>query len=301
MLHFSFTSQMKEIAKKVRKYEIRIRKAINSQMQGDFQSIFKGTGLEFDDVRAYQYGDDVRTIDWSVTAKGHGTFVKTFIETKEQTVFFLVDVSGSQEIGKPGKAKLDISKEICGVLSLVALKESSKVGLICFSDQKERFIKPGKGNPQLYQILNGLYELKPKSSKTNISQAITYTLNAIKKRSVIFIISDFIDEGYIKNLKAMGKKHDLIVIQVNDKREKDIPNLGIIPVYDIEEKKTTWVNTSSAYFKNQLNKTYSKNTEELKAICRKFQINYLSVDTGENYVPKLIKLFKVRNKLVKRV
>jgi uncharacterized protein (DUF58 family) len=195
---------------------------------------------------------------------------------------------------------LSISKEICGVLSLVALKESSKVGLICFSDQKERFIKPGKGNQQLYQILNGLYDLKPKSSKTNISQAITYTLNAIKKRSVIFIISDFIDEDYINNLKAMAKKHDLVVIQINDKREKDIPNLGIIPVYDKEEKKTTWVNTSSASFKKQITKTYTQNTDELKKVCRKFQINYLSVDTDENYVPKMIRLFKVRNKSVKR-
>ncbi len=291
---------MKAIVKKIRKYEIKIRKAINSQMQGDFHSIFKGSGMEFDDVRIYQYGDDVRTIDWNVTAKGHGTFVKTFIETKEQTVFFLLDVSGSQEIGNPSHNKLDTSKEICGVLSLVALKESSKVGLICFSDQKERFIKPGKGNVQLYEIINGMYDLKPKSSKTDIGKAISYTLNAIKKRSVIFIISDFIDEGYTQNLKALGKRHDVVVIQINDKREKDIPNLGIIPVFDRENKKTTWVNTSSSYFKNQLNKTYFESKEDLVHLCRKFQINFLSIDTDENYVPKLIRLFKVRNKTVKR-
>lgn len=291
---------MKAIVKKIRKYEIKIRKAINSQMQGDFHSIFKGSGLEFDDVRTYQYGDDVRTIDWNVTAKGHGTFVKTFIETKEQTIFFLLDVSGSQEIGDPSHNKLDTSKEICGVLSLVALKESSKVGLICFSDQKERFIKPAKGNVQLHEIINGMYDLKPESSKTDIGNAISYTLNAIKKRSVIFIISDFIDEGYSQNLKAMAKKHDVIVIQITDKREKDIPNLGIIPVFDRENKKTTWVNTSSAYFKNQLNKTYFESKENLVRICRKFQINFLSIDTDENYIPKLIRLFKVRNKTVKR-
>ena len=291
---------MKEIVKKIRKYEIKIRKAINSQMQGDFHSIFKGSGLEFDDIRTYQYGDDVRTIDWKVTAKGHGTFVKTFIETKEQTVFFLLDVSGSQEIGNAGHNKLDTSKELCGLLSLVALKESSKVGLICFSDQKERFIKPGKGNIQLYQIINGMYDLQPVSSKTDIGNAISYTLNAIKKRSIIFIISDFIDSGYMKNLKALAKKHDVVIIQVNDKREKAIPNLGIIPVFDKESKKTTWVNTSSSYFKNQLDMTYIQSKEELVHLCRKFQINYLSVDTEENYVPKLIRLFKVRNKTVKR-
>lgn len=291
---------MKDLIRKVRKYEIRIRKAINSQMQGDFHSIFKGSGLEFDDVRTYQYGDDVRTIDWNVTAKGHGTFVKTFIETKEQTVFFLVDVSGSQEIGKPGMRKLDISKEICGVLSLAALKETSKVGLICFTDQKEIFIKPAKGGIHLYQILSGLNELVPKSTKTDINKAIVYTLNAIKKRSVIFIISDFIDDGYQKNLKALGKKHDLVIIQVNDQREKNIPKLGIIPVFDKESRKTSWVNTSSNYFKTQIDITYSKSKESLLDVCRKYQINYLTIDTNEDYVHKLIRLFKVRNKSLKR-
>jgi len=292
---------MKELVKKIRKYEIRIRKAINSQMQGDFHSIFKGSGLEFDDVRNYQYGDDVRTIDWNVTAKGHGTFVKTFIETKEQTVFFLLDVSASQEIGTPGHQKKDVTKELCGVLSLVALKESSKVGLICFSDQKELHLKPAKGNKQLYEILSGLRDLKPVSTKTNINDAIVYTLNSVKKRSVIFLISDFIDDGYQKNLKALAKKHDLVVIQVHDKRETDVPNLGIIPVFDKENKKTIWVNTASSYFKKHLNKTYTENTDELTNICRKFQINHLSLDTNEDYVPKLIRLFKVRNKTVKRV
>lgn len=292
---------MKEFVKKIRRYEIRIRKAVNSQMQGDFHSIFKGSGLEFDDVRTYQWGDDVRTIDWKVTAKGHGTFVKTFIETKEQTVFFLLDVSGSQEIGTPGNQKMDITKELCGVLSLVALKESSKVGVICFSDQKELYLKPGKGNKQLYQIVSALQELRPKSLKTDINKAVIYTLNAIKKRSVIFIISDFIDEGYYKNLKALGKKHDLILIHVNDRRETNVPNLGIIPVFDKESRSTVWVNTASSYFKNQLNQTYSKNTDELTEVCKKFQINHLEITTDEDYVPKLIRLFKVRNKSLKRV
>ena len=291
---------MKEFVKKIRKYEIRIRKAVTSQMQGDFHSIFKGSGLEFDDVRTYQWGDDVRTIDWKVTAKGHGTFVKTFIETKEQTVFFILDVSGSQEIGTPGNQKMDISKEVCGVLSLVALKESSKVGVICFSDQKEMYLKPGKGNTQLYEIVSALQELKPQSLKTDLNKAIVYTQNAVKKRSVVFLISDFIDEGYSKNLKALGKKHDLVAIQIKDNRETNVPNLGIIPVFDKENRKTVWVNTASSYFKNQLDRTYSKNTDELLDICKKYQINHLEINTNEDYVPKLIRLFKVRNKTLKR-
>ena len=196
---------------------------------------------------------------------------------------------------------MDITKELCGVLSLVALKESSKVGLICFSDQKELYLKPGKGNKQLYEIVSALQELKPKSLKTNLNKGIVYTLNAIKKRSVIFIISDFIDEGYFKNLKALGKKHDLVLIQVNDRRETNVPNLGIIPVFDKESRSTVWVNTASSYFKSQLNHTYKENTAELIDISKKFQINHIEVSTEEDYVPKLIRLFKVRNKSLKRV
>ena len=183
----------------------------------------------------------------------------------------------------------------------MALKESSKVGLICFSDQKELYLKPGKGNKQLYEIVSALQELKPKSLKTNLNKGIVYTLNAIKKRSVIFIISDFIDEGYFKNLKALGKKHDLVLIQVNDRRETNVPNLGIIPVFDKESRSTVWVNTASSYFKSQLNHTYKENTAELIDISKKFQINHIEVSTEEDYVPKLIRLFKVRNKSLKRV
>src|SRR5688572_27464485 len=179
-------------------------------MQGDFHSIFKGSGLEFDDVRPYQYGDDIRTIDWNVTAKGHGTFVKTFREDKEQTVFFILDVSASEDIGSEGQTKADIGKEICGVLSLSAVKESSHVGLICYSDQKEKYIKPNKGGGQAYEIIYTLAKLQTKSLKTNLSKAIAFALNSIRRRSVVILISDFIDEGYHHNLKALARRHDLV-------------------------------------------------------------------------------------------
>ena len=291
---------MQELIKKLRKYEIQIRKAINSQMQGDFHSIFKGSGLEFDDIRAYQYGDDIRAIDWKVSAKYNSTFVKNYKETKEQTVYFIMDVSGSQEIGANGQQKIDIGKEVCGVLSMVALKESSQVGLICFSDRKEKFIREGKGNKQVHQIISNLFYLKPESKKTNINKAILYTLNALKKRSVVIFVSDFIDDNYQKNLKALAKKHDLVVIQITDKRETRVPSLGIIPVFDMENNKSVWTNTSSVVFRSGLKSTYTDNTTALIDLCKKHQINHLSIDTEENYVPKLIKLFKVRNKSLKR-
>jgi uncharacterized protein (DUF58 family) len=287
---------MRELLNKLRRYEIEIRKAITSQMQGNFHSIFKGSGIEFDDVRSYQYGDDIRTIDWNVTAKGHGTFVKTFREEKEQTVFFILDLSASQEIGAEGKQKVDIGKEICGVLTLSAVKESSQVGLIGFTDQKELYIKPSKGLKHAYQIITSLFGYKPVSSKTDLNKAIAYTLNVVKRRSVIILISDFIDDNYWKNLKALSKKHDLVIIHLFDDRESKLPRLGIIPLYDKESGKTHWINTSSPAFRQRLSETFGSNQNQLQQFCKKHQVNYLSINTRENYVPMLIKLFKLRNK-----
>lgn len=292
---------MKQLLKKLRKYEIQIRKAINSQMQGDFHSIFKGSGLEFDDVRPYQYGDDIRTIDWNVSAKGHGTFVKTFREEKEQTIFFIVDVSASQEIGTPGKTKYDIATEVCGVLALSAVKESSQVGLICYSDEREKYIRPKKGMGQAYEVISNLVRLKPKSLKTNLNKGIVFALNAIKRRSVVIMISDFIDEDYYTNLRSLARKHDLVLIQISDNRETNLPKLGIIPVQDKETKKTLWVNTSFGDFRSRINLHHQERKEQLSTFSRKHQINFLSVNTNEDYVPKLLRLFKVRNKSMKSV
>lgn len=290
---------MEHIISKLRKYEIQIRKAINSRMQGDFHSIFKGSGLEFDGVREYSYGDDTRTIDWNVSAKGHGTFVKTFKEEKEQTVFFLLDVSASQEIGTPGAQKVDVGKEITGVLTLSAIKEQNRVGLLTFSDQKEKYVKSGKGPKHGYAIINELYKHVPESTKTNIDIGIKKALEIIHKKSVIILISDFIDEGYETSLRLLARRHDLVVMHLKDDRETQLPNLGIVPVFDKESKKTVWVNTSSKGFRNKLEKTYSSNKDELEKFCRKNQINYIEINTKDNYVPQLIKLFKIRNKTLK--
>ncbi len=270
-------------------------------MQGDFHSIFKGTGLEFDDVRPYQYGDDIRSIDWNVSAKGHGTFVKTFKEEKEQTIFFILDVSASQNIGSLGKTKVDIGREICGVLALSGAKESSQIGLICFSDEREKFIKPKKGIQQAYDIIYNIVKLQPKSLKTNLSKAISFALNSIKRRSVIVMISDFIDEGFYHNLKSLARRHDLVMIKISDKRETELPKLGIIPVLDKESKKTIWVNTSFGDFRETIAAHHGSRQQELADFSRKHQINFISVDTNEDYVPKLLKLFKVRNKSFKSV
>jgi uncharacterized protein (DUF58 family) len=291
---------MKELVQKLRKYEIRIRKAINNQMQGDFHSVFKGSGLEFDDVRAYQYGDDVRSIDWHVSAKGHGTFVKTYREEKEQSVFLMLDVSASQTIGTGKQHKLDVGKEICGVLALAAARQQSQIGIICFSDQKEKYIRPAKGIEQAYTIIKALSELKPKSGKTNLAAGIKLTLDIVKRRSIILLISDFIDVNYDKELAMLAKRHDLIVIQLLDLRERSMPGLGIVPVVDKETGKTIWLNTSGAEFQHHYFAQYKQNQDRVIRICQKYQANYLAIQANEDYVAQLVNLFRLRNRTSKK-
>ncbi|BDD03482.1 DUF58 domain-containing protein [Aureibacter tunicatorum] len=291
---------MKEIFQKLRNYEIKIRKAIKSHMQGDFHSIFRGSGIEFDDVRVYQYGDDVRAIDWKVSAKGVGTYVKTYKEDKEQNVMFLIDVSASQDIGKKGSKKMDIAKEICGVLTLSATKENSSTGLICYSDQKELYIKPNKGMRHAYESITKLHHLQPKSRKTNLNDAIKFTLNFLKRRSIVILISDFIDEDYQHQLKGLAGSHDLVVIHITDTTEANLPKLGIIPLFDKESQSTIWVNTSSNEFREKVYGKFSKGHNDLQELCLRNQADYLKVITNQEYVSRLIKLFKIRNKTKKR-
>jgi uncharacterized protein (DUF58 family) len=285
---------MQELLKKLRKYEMRMRKAINWQMHGDFHAIFKGSGLEFDDVRAYQYGDDVRIIDWKVTAKGHGTYVKIFKEEREQLVYFLVDVSASQRLGR-NILKEDIAKEIAGVLSLSAVKETSQVGLIAFSDQRELYVSPAKGLQHAYDLITRLFSLTPESKKTSLSEAFRYTLGLLRRKSLVIVLSDFIDRNWEHNFKALCRKHDVVAIQIGDKRERKIPALGLIPLLDKESGKTLWINSSLGNFKKSIQSRYSQNQQALSNLCRKISADYLYIDTSEDYVSQLITLFKQRN------
>jgi uncharacterized protein (DUF58 family) len=291
---------MNELFHKLRKYEIMIRKVANNHLQGEYQSLFKGSGLEFDDLRPYQYGDDIRTIEWKVSAKGHGTFVKTFREDKEQSVFFLLDISGSQDIGQPGNKKIDQGKIIAGVLTLAAVFEGSQVGLISYSDQKEKLILPSKGSKQGVKMIRGIFDHENNSLKTDLNSMFMFALNLIKKRAVIVIISDFIDEGYERPFRALAERHDVVAIQLTDPRESALPSLGIIPVYDKEKGKTTWVNTAFGSFSKKIADTFTSEREHLKDICKKNQINYLTIDTTQDIVGPLLELFKYRNKSMKR-
>lgn len=285
---------MKDIIKKLVKYEIKIRKAVNSHLNGNFSSVFKGTGLEFSDLRTYQYGDEVRAIDWITTAKGHGAYVKIFKEEKEQTVFFLLDVSGSQDVGREGSLKIDTAKEICGVLTLSAVKETSQVGLYCFSDAKEMYLRPDSGMKQAYNIISRIFKLQPASSRTNISEAISFAQNILKRKSVVILISDFLDTNYEHNLKALARKHDLVVLHIYDRREVMLPGLGIIPVLDKETGHMNWVDTNSTSFKKGMADAFEENKKKLAKLCIQNKANYLAIESGADYVPSLIQLFRFR-------
>ncbi len=291
---------MDQLFNKLRKYEIMIRKVANNHLQGEYQSLFKGSGLEFDDLRPYQYGDDIRTIEWKVSAKGHGTFVKTFREDKEQSVYFLLDISGSQDIGQQGNKKIDQGKLIAGVLTLAAVYEGSQIGLISYSDEQEKLILPSKGSKQGMKVIRGIFDHQNKSLKTNLNGMFSFALNLIKKRSIIIIISDFIDQEYERSFRALAERHDVVAIQLTDPRESALPSLGIIPIYDKERGKTTWVNTAFGSFSKKIAETFTTEREYLKDICKKNQINYLAIDTTQEIVGPLIDLFKYRNKRMKR-
>ena len=286
---------MKEILKKVRKYEIEIRKYLNNSNQGDYNSIFKGSGIDFDDLRPYQYGDDHRSINWNISAKEDKIYTNTYKEDKEQSVFFLVDVSQSQYIGKE-ENKINISKEIASVLTISALNTNSQVGILCFSDQKELFIQSKKGASHGYRIIKNLYELNQKSKKTNISTMIKFFMNTVKKKSLVILISDFIDKDYDKNMRALAKKHDVVCLHIYDDYETNIPNLGIIELEEKENNFRKWVNTSSSSFKKLSDNLFISKPEELKKKMNAIGINYLKLNSKENYVKNLIKLFKYRKK-----
>ena len=286
---------MKEILKKVRKYEIKIRKFLNSRNQGDYKSIFKGTGLDFDDLRPYQYGDDFRTINWNITAKEHLLYTNTYKEEKEQSVFFLLDISKSQNIGDK-KTKISIIKEITSVLTLSALNQKSQVGLICFSDIKELFINSKKGDAHGYKLIKELYKHKNKSEKTNIAGMIDFFMNVNKKKSLVILLSDFIDSNYYSKLRSLSKLHDVICIHIYNKIEINIPKLGIIELKNEENNYSRWINTSSQKFRESVIKTYTTEPERLKKKLLKYGITYLKIDSENNYIKDLIKLFKSRKK-----
>lgn len=290
-----------ELLKKVRKIEIKTRGLSKNIFAGEYHSAFKGRGMAFSEVREYQFGDDIRSIDWNVTARFNHPFVKIFEEERELTVMLLVDISNSRTFGTQLKLKKSLITEIAAVLSFSAIQNNDKIGVILFSDKVEKFISPKKGRTHILRIIRELLEFEPQNKETNISEALRYLTNAIKKRSTTFIISDFIDDDpqsglprFDEALRIANKKHDVIALKIYDKRETELPNVGLIRLKDAETGQYAWVDTSSDQVRKQYSGWWRKNEQLTNEILSKAGVDFVSIATDEDYVKPLIKLFKKR-------
>jgi uncharacterized protein (DUF58 family) len=285
------------LVRRLRHLEIRMRQAVEAQLQGNFGSVFRGNGLEFDDVRLYQYGDEVRAIDWAVSSKGHGTFVKTYKEEREQQVLVALDVSASQRVGRAAagsQCKLDLGRDLAGVLALSAARQDSALGLLAFSDQKELYLPPAKGLRPAYALLQRLYGLQPASPHTSLSVGIRQLLGLVKRRSLVVLISDFIDDSYERELTMLARQHDLVVVQLLAPQEVAFPALGIVPLRDAETGLQRWVDTSASAFRAQHAAQTQARQEALRTLCRRQRVGLLTLRTDEDFVPQLVGLFRQR-------
>ena len=286
--------ETKEILKKVRKIEIKTRRLSENLFGGEYQSTFKGRGMTFSEVRKYEFGDDVRSIDWNVTARYNEPFIKIFEEERELTMMLVVDISASEFFGTSTKFKRELITEISATLSFSALQNNDKVGVILFSDQIELFIPPKKGKSHILRIIRELIEFKPNSKRTSISTALSFLMRVIKKKSIVFILSDFIDSDYENSIQLVSKKHDLTGIRIYDKIESNLPNLGIVPFKDNETSVINYVNTNSKSFKSNHTINYYKKVNYFEESFKKNGSGQISCQTDEDFVKKLLSYFKRR-------
>lgn len=284
----------KELLKKVRKIEIKTRRLSDHIFGGEYHSTFKGRGMTFSEVRQYQFGDDIRSIDWNVTARYNEPYVKIFEEERELTMMLMVDISGSELFGTTNQFKNEIVTEISATLAFSALQNNDKVGLILFSDQIELFIPPKKGKTHVLRIIRELLEFKPKSNKTDLSQALKYLTNVMKKKAIVFVLSDFIASDYERSLKIIGKKHDVTGIRVYDEREESIPNLGMVQMMDAETGERKLINTQSKKVRNAYAKFHIEKVTYFKETFTKSGCGVLNCRVDESYVKKLLGYFKRR-------
>ncbi len=285
----------KELLKRVRKIEIKTRGLSQNIFAGEYHSAFKGRGMMFSEVREYQYGDDIRDIDWNVTARHNKPFVKVFEEERELTVMLLVDVSGSREFGAVGEEKREMIAEIAATLAFSANQNNDKIGALFFSDKVEKFIPPKKGKRHILLIIRELLNFRPESRGTNIDAALRYFTDAMRKRSTMFVISDFIDEhDYSKALSLARNKHDVMAIQVYDKRDAQLPDVGLMRITDLETGATRWIDTSSSKVRKAYGKWWYERQQAMSEILKKSRVNFTGVATDEDYVKALMALFKNR-------
>lgn len=285
----------KDILSKIRKLEIRTKGLVNNVFGGEYQSAFKGRGMEFSEVREYTFGDDIRQIDWNVTARNGEPFIKVFEEEREQTLMLCVDISPSGFFGSRSQTKMELAIEICAVMAFSAIKNSDKVGLVLFSEKIEKVVPPKKGRTHVLRLIRELYTTKPSGTKTSISDALSYVNKLLNRKSIIVLASDFQDQSFDKQHRITSRKHDLVNLVINDSLEDDLPNLGIVPLVDAETGRQTIIDTSSKTVRTAYQGKVLRQKKELKEYFVKNKMDSIDVYTNESYMKPLINFFQRRN------
>ena len=286
----------KEILKKVQRLEIQTRGLVNDVFSGEYHSVFKGRGMEFAEVREYQYGDDIRTIDWNVSARLGHPYVKVFDEERELTVMLLMDMSSSGDFGTHERLKGEISIEICALLAFSAIKNNDKVGLIIFTDSIEKFVPPKKGKRHVLRLIRELLYFQPKARKTNIAQSLEYLNRVVTKRSVVFLVSDFIAAEYEKALRIANRRHDIIAIRIGDPREKELPDVGFIELEDAESGEICTVDSTNPELRNLFTASATKEEAERERLFKSMDVDHITISTARSYSEPLIRFFRMRAK-----
>jgi uncharacterized protein (DUF58 family) len=286
----------KELAKKVRYIQIMTNKAVNDVLAGEYHSVFKGQGMEFDEVREYQPGDEIRTIDWNVTARTGHPYVKRFREERELTLLFLVDLSASGRFGSVKNMKNEVATELCALLAFSAIKNNDKVGLVVFTEEVELFIPPAKGTTHVLRLISELLSFEPKKKGTRLRSGLDFAARILNRRSIVFLISDFFDQDYDRTLRILSRRHDLIALSVNDPREYDLPDVGLLDLEDAETGATVTIDTGSAAVRNAYAKAGRARAEGLRDSLRSMDIDLIEVGTSHDYLLDLIRFFKRRER-----
>ena len=284
----------KEVFKKVRQLEIRTRGLVNNIFSGEYHSAFKGKGMEFAEVREYQFGDDVRAIDWNVSARRDDVFIKVYEEEREQTLMILFDASGSGAFGSTSQSKRELAAEICATLAFSAIKNNDKVGLIIFTDKVEKFVVPRKGRTHVLRILREIFFFEPQGKNTNISAALDFATRSLKRRAIVFLVSDLMDDSYIEKMKLINKKHDFVVIHIIDPRELSLPEVGLLYLEDAETGECYLVDTFDEEFLKSYESRISQVQANRKAQLQRLQIDMVQVSTDKSYIKPLAAFFRQR-------
>lgn len=284
----------REILKKVRHIEIATKGLVNEVFSGEYHSVFKGRGMTFSEVREYQYGDDIRSIDWNVTARAGAPFVKIYEEERELTVILVVDVSASGNFGTQERMKGEVAVELSAVLAFSAIKNNDKIGLILFSDRIEKFVPPRKGRRHVLRVLRELLYHRPQGRGTDIGGALEYLSRVVPRRSVVFLVSDFFGQGFSRPLSVAGRRHDLIAVRMQDVREKSLPPLGLVEMEDPETGERVVVNTSNQDFRDAFEERNRKSSEQLSRDFLRSQVDVIEIETGQPYVKPLMRFFRTR-------